>query len=748
MVVEIKYFGIRHHGPGSSRSLLKALNGFKPDCLLVEGPPDAEEIIPLAKDKQLKPPVAVLIYNTKDLKKAVYYPFAEFSPEWQAMKYALGQDINLSFIDLPQKYQLITQEKSEPKQEESKEETVKIKADPLNKIAQLTGDGDGERWWHRVIEENQSGEDVFAEVANLLKDLRQDLDLPQSPREERREAYMRQEIREAKIKGYSKIAVICGAWHVSALQKTDQEKEDKKILQGLKSEKVAATWIPWTYNRLTFAGGYGAGIDFPGWYHHLWHNPKDYSVKWLVKIAGLLRNNGFDSSTAEVIDTFRLAENLTILRGQRMPGLRELMDSTQTSMLQGKKTKIKLIKKELLITDRIGKVPENIPVIPLQKDIQDEMKALRFKSQSEFQELDLDLRKETHLKRSHFLHRLGLLEINWGQKRELDNKTNTFHELWTLEWQPELNIAIIDAGKYGNTLPEACRNKIKEELETESGLEKLSKLLEAVILADLSESIEQIIRVLQAKTIDSRDNLELLKIVPPLARLTRYGSVRSVDQESILSILKEIILRVSLGLPGSIHSLDYETGSNLKTEIQEVNYWIRILQDQESLTRWNRCLQQIVDQDSTQRVTNGLAVRILLDAGEIKPAVASEKINLALNTSVDTLQAAGWLEGFLHGSSSLLLQDDELWAILNNWVKSLEENSFISLLPLLRRCFSAFGFSERQMLTQKAKQPIPERRKESANNPDFTSLINTERAAKILPILEEYLQANRPETKN
>ena len=40
-------FGIRHHGPGSAWSLREALEALEPDCLLVEGPPDAREVLPL-----------------------------------------------------------------------------------------------------------------------------------------------------------------------------------------------------------------------------------------------------------------------------------------------------------------------------------------------------------------------------------------------------------------------------------------------------------------------------------------------------------------------------------------------------------------------------------------------------------------------------------------------------------------------------------------------------------------------------
>lgn len=73
-------FGVRHHGPGSARSLRQALESLKPDCILIEGPPDAEGVLSLAIHEGLKPPVALLIYDPEKPLRAAYYPFAVFSP--------------------------------------------------------------------------------------------------------------------------------------------------------------------------------------------------------------------------------------------------------------------------------------------------------------------------------------------------------------------------------------------------------------------------------------------------------------------------------------------------------------------------------------------------------------------------------------------------------------------------------------------------------------------------------------------
>ena len=102
---QLHIFGVRHHGPGSARSLIVALKKLKPDCILVEGPPDADELIAMAAHKEMKPPVSLLIYAADDPKKAVYYPFAEFSPEWQAIQYGLDNKVTVGFCDLPMMYQ-------------------------------------------------------------------------------------------------------------------------------------------------------------------------------------------------------------------------------------------------------------------------------------------------------------------------------------------------------------------------------------------------------------------------------------------------------------------------------------------------------------------------------------------------------------------------------------------------------------------------------------------------------------------
>ena len=98
--MSVTVFGIRHHGPGSARSLVEDLGRLGPDCILIEGPPDADALIPLAADKEMRPPVALLIYDPEQPHDGAFFPFAVFSPEWQAIRHGLGAGVPVRFIDL------------------------------------------------------------------------------------------------------------------------------------------------------------------------------------------------------------------------------------------------------------------------------------------------------------------------------------------------------------------------------------------------------------------------------------------------------------------------------------------------------------------------------------------------------------------------------------------------------------------------------------------------------------------------
>ena len=279
-------FGIRHHGPACARSLLNALQTLAPDCVLIEGPPDATHILPLAEHAQMQPPVAILVYAEDNLQQAAFYPFAEFSPEWQAIRYAQEHKVELRFIDLPCAYRFAMQ--SNPPDVTAEDKDTDLDAantgaepsdpnylydDPLTCLAEVAGYADGESWWNSLIEENRHQQLIFDAVAEAMTALRENMlpeqGSPASQENTLREAHMRLAMVDAEKMGYKRIAVVCGAWHVPALKLSGRAKSDKELLKPLPRVKTQATWVPWTYQRMSRNSGYGAGITSPQWYAHL-----------------------------------------------------------------------------------------------------------------------------------------------------------------------------------------------------------------------------------------------------------------------------------------------------------------------------------------------------------------------------------------------------------------------------------------------------------------------------------------------
>ncbi|NUP27715.1 MAG: hypothetical protein HOQ44_13665, partial [Nocardia sp.] len=269
---QTRVYGIRHHGPGSARSLRSALAEFRPDTVLIEGPADADPLVIHTAAASMAPPVALLGYIADEPARAAFWPYAVFSPEWQALRYAVDNEVPVRFCDLPAAQVLAVDDRSGGR-------------DALAELAAAGGYDDAERWWDAVVE-SSSDAGTFAAITEAMAALREtavvepepatgdpepaataddpagglgglpaaavdgtgDAD-PVAPEPEPlvldrhtliREAHMRQVLRKARRDGARRIAVVCGAWHAPALQEPlGPAAADLRLLKGL--PKVKAT---------------------------------------------------------------------------------------------------------------------------------------------------------------------------------------------------------------------------------------------------------------------------------------------------------------------------------------------------------------------------------------------------------------------------------------------------------------------------------------------------------------------------
>lgn len=736
----VHLFGVRHHGPGCARSLAKAFDALAPDCVLIEGPPECDELLWAVTAEGMEPPVALLGYCPDEPRLAVYYPFAQFSPEWQALRWAQLRQVPARFIDLPLVHKLaLEKERAEawqasqpageeggtgdgrPQPEEVTEQQPAAndaaRQDPLNWFAQAAGYADGEAWWNHMVEERGDGEQLFAAIAEAMTALRQDWEerfKEQDPfrarREALREAHMRQSLRAARKDGFERIAVVCGAWHLltlAPLVETDTPaKADSALLKGLPKMKVHCTWIPWTYRHLTYESGYGAGILSPGWYEHLWRSGGDRNARavgWLTRVAGLMRGRDLDCSSASLIEATRLSETLAALRELPAPGLHELQEATLAVLTSGDDSVLRFISDELIVGDRLGQVPSTVPTVPLQRDLEAQQKSLRLKPEAAQKTLDFDLRNETDLARSHLLHRLNLLRVPWGDvKTVAKSSRGTFHEVWSLQWKPEFVMPLIEASRWGQTVEQAAVAVAVDQANNAKDLAALAALVDRVLLASLERAAAPVIDRLQDRAATTLDALQLMRALPALANAYRYGTVRRIDADLLAHVLDGLITRAAISLPLACVALDEQAAAKMRDVLLAANSAVRLRNDAAQTDAWQQALDAVAGMGNANALVQGLCARLLVDDGAWTMDAAGTALSLHLSAGSKPAQAAAWLEGFLNQNASVMLHDDAFWSLIDHWLACLNDEHFMSVLPLIRRTFSTFSAGERRQLGERA----------------------------------------------
>jgi hypothetical protein len=747
--MSVHLFGIRHHGPGCARSLAAALHALAPDCILVEGPPEADALAGFAGRPDLVPPVALLVYAPADPRRAVFYPFAEFSPEWQALRHAAQYGVPLRFCDLPQtqRFALRAAEAQadvdvdvDATLEAAKDEpNADLHADPLRWLAHAAGYGDTDTWWDHLVEQRSDSLDLFAAIAEMMTALREAAGPVVDQVEAKREAHMRTAIRQAVKEGHERIAVVCGAWHVPALATMPSAKSDADLLRGLAKEKVAATWVPWSHGRLTFASGYGAGVTAPGWYRHLWRHQERAALRWLTEVATLLRRHDLDASSAHVIEASRLADTLAALRERPRPGLDELMEAVRAVFCYDRDTPLQLIQRALLVDEALGTVPEDVPAVPLVQDVFAQQKRLRMAVRADATDLDLDLRQPAHLEKSVLLHRLALLGVNWGRRQAVRGKTGTFHELWRLAWEPEFAVDLIAASRWGGTLEAAASALAAERALDARGLPDLTALMEIVLLADLREAVAPLMARIQDAGTQTADLGLLLAALPPLVNVLRYGSARKVDTSSLSHVVDGLAARACIALPYGVRGVADDAAATLLGQIIGADQALRLLQDEAHQRAWFEAVAKAASSELSHPVLSGRCARILTEHGEWSADRAAQQLALRCSPGVPPLAAAQWLEGFLQGGGTLLAHSDSLWSIVNGWLLALPADTFTELLPLLRRTVSTFTGPERRELGERAAHGGGA----AVGIAQLDAGVDALRARRVLPILHT-LFATRP----
>jgi hypothetical protein len=702
----VSVLGIRHHGPGSARSVVAELDRLNPAIVLIEGPADAADVLVLAADPGMVPPVALLAYAPDAPRISAFWPYAVFSPEWQALVWAAGHGVPARFCDLPASMMLAGgaagPDGGGPSQNAAAG-PADLHGDPIALLAGAAGYDDPERWWDSVVESRVDGKPPFAALTEAMAELRADARAAGKADgdELRREAYMRQVLRAALKETPGTVAVVCGAWHAPALAgKLPPASADAALLRGMARRKVTLTWVPWTHSRLATASGYGAGVTSPGWYHHLFTTPDLTVIRWLAKVARVLRERDLPVSSAHIIEATRLAEALAGLRARPLAGLAEVSEATKSVMCEGDELAAGFVTRDLVVGELLGAVPDSAPAVPLEADLRAQARALRLKIDPLERTLALDLRTDGGRARSVLLHRLAMLGIDWGEVTEDQVRgTGTFHETWTLRWRPELAVAVIDAARWGNTVATAATAKIIDTAATAAELAVATAAVELVLLADLPDALGPVLRALDAKAAADADVAHLMAAVPALVRAVRYGDVRGTDTGSLAAVADGLTARVCAGLPAAVTNLADDAAAQLRAAVDAMQAALALYAQDErgraACDLWTAQLTALAGRRDVHGLLAGRVVRLLTDTGVLSMPEAARRFAAHLSIGMPAPAKAAWAEGFLSGGGLLLVHDRDLLAVLDGWIAALAEQDFMDVLPLLRRAFGEYSAPER-----------------------------------------------------
>jgi hypothetical protein len=520
-------------------------------------------------------------------------------------------------------------------------------------------------------------------------------------REDRREAHMRQVLRAALKEASGPVAVICGAWHAPALAgPLPAASADAALLRGMPRRKTALTWAPWTHSRLASASGYGAGITSPGWYHHLFTAPDLIITRWLTRVAGVLREHDLPVSSAHVIEAVRLADTLAALRGRPLAGLAEVSEATRAVLCEGDELAAGFVSRDLVVGELLGTVPAEAPAVPLEADLRARARSLRLTIEPLARRLVLDLRQDLGRDRSVLLHRLAILGIGWGVATEDDvQSTGTFRETWTIQWYPELAVAMVDAARWGTTVAMAAAARVTDTARQAPDLATVTAAVEATLLAALPGALPDVLRALDDQAALDLDVLHLMAALPALVRAVRYGDVRGTATAELSAVVDALAIRICAGLPSAVGSLADEAAARLRRQLDAAHAAITLHGQDERGQRardlWTAALTRVAGRRDVHGLLAGRILRLLADGGAITAAESVRRFAAHLSVGVPPAGQAAWAEGFLSGSGLLLVHDRALLTVLDTWVAALPEPDFLDALPPLRRVFGDFAPAER-----------------------------------------------------
>lgn len=703
-----EFFGVRHHSPACAFYAEEFLRRTQPEVLLIEGPSDLSGLIPQLCAPEVELPGAILAYTEEAPVHTALYPFAEFSPEYAAMKWAVKNGVEVRFCDLPSHCVLAQIQQESPDKEESPDSPPSV----YERLEAVSGMDNGS-FWEYCFEQCESYEDFLAAAENYGAELRSFSG--SDPQNSLREAFMRRVISECEAaRPGANIAVLTGAFHTAGLKNVPFTEQDRALTEKLPSVPSKATLMPYSYFRLSERSGYGAGCRAPGYNELMWYcrrsgDIRDSAAQYLAKIAQYQREHGFACSTAEVIEAKRLADTLASMRGGKLPNLADLRDAAVTCLGHGSFAEISLACADVEIGTKIGSMPEGAVCTSVQEDFMRQLKELKLEKyrKASAEELPLDLRENLRVKtekaafidlgRSFFLHRLKSLGVSFCTQKPRPQDNATWAELWELRWSPQAEIEIVEASLKGDTVEQAAANALSLRLAEADSVAETAALLDTAFECGLPACVKTAASSVQRQTAECSSAAEIGRALGTLSGIMRFGSIRRLELSSLPELMEKLFLRFCLCLPSGM-VCDRPAAEQLITAVSAVNDAC-VAHDFLDGERFTALLSDIADNNFASPLLSGFCCAVLMERGLIAPGKLSELIGRRLSPGF-AAEGALWFEGFSKKNRRALISRLSVWEKLCDFTAGLSPEEFKPVLVCLRRTFAEYTPAERSDIAE------------------------------------------------
>ncbi len=715
------FFGVRHLSPAAAYYVRQELDKVRPDIVLIEGPSDLNDEMKWFCHSQTKLPAAILAYTQQTPIRTLLYPFAVYSPEYQAILWAYENNIACKFMDLPSNVFLGIREETDKntdnEDEEKTKETNKIEQgvtteQVYKRLEEVLGESH-DTFWERNFEQLEAFYmEAATEFGKQLRETSTDSDY-RVAENHIREAYMKKVIVQAQKDGFEKVFCVCGAYHVEGLKNNEALTDDEE--KKLPRTESNVTLMPYSYYRLSQHSGYGAGNEAPAYFEMLWDaickgKIEQATYQYLTELAVRQRKQGQMTSAAEVIEAVRLAQTLAKIRNTKYPVLQDLRDAAVTCIGHGTFSEISVSTADVEIGKKIGELPEGVSRTSIQDDFYRQLKDLNLEKYRsvEVQQLDLDLRENLRVKsqksafmdlnRSFFLHRLRVLQINFGTQIQNRRKDSAWGEYWNLHWTPETEIEIVEAALLGETVESATSFALKERADKSTNIAQAAEVFEDAFLCGMPKAAKYALNSLQKLSVDTQAIVEISKTMEHLSLVIRYGDLRKFASEPIIPLLSQLYLRACLTMEDSCNC-DDEVSNAVMESIERINQ-VQRNHDFLEEERWVSVLNSISDRDDINTKCSGFAIATLIERGLIEESLLAVEVSRRLSKGVPADLAAGWFEGLAKKNRYSLIVRLSLWKELDNYLQDLDDEEFKRALVFLRRAFSDFSANEKSNISE------------------------------------------------